>query len=240
MASSTLVVIPAFNEEVSISTVIDQAKSLDLDVLVVDDGSSDATASVAAIAGAKLLRLPVNIGVGGALRAGFHYAIDYGYTSVVRVDADGQHPLHQIRSLQLAAERHDAHLVIGSRFMSANATHSPSWMRRFAMRFLSFVASVYVGKTLTDSTSGFRIIREPLLSAYAKSFPVYYLGDTFESLITAGRAGYRIVETPASLTPRTSGESSATRLRAVLYFIKALVIVCAHLHPKLTSPNREE
>ena len=233
MTNSLLVVIPALNEEATIASIVEQARSQNFDVLVVDDGSTDATAERAANAGATVLQLAINLGVGGALRAGFRYAVDHGYTSVVQVDADGQHPLHQINDLQRAAEQLDAHLVIGSRYLSSEATLIPSMSRRFAMSFLGAIASRAAGQTITDSTSGFRIIRQPLLGEFAREFPSYYLGDTFEATVTAARAGYRVIEIPAALSPRLHGQSSASSLHSIMLIAKVLVIAGARLHPRL-------
>jgi len=232
MTESLLVVIPAFNESATISSVVTQAKELRYTVLVVDDGSTDATAERAAAAGAEVLQLPVNLGVGGALRAGFRFAVDHGYTSVVQVDADGQHPLHQISDLCLAANEHDAHLVIGSRYLSHEATLTPARMRRVAMWLLGKIASRSAGRVLTDSTSGFRIIRQPLLGEFARTFPSYYLGDTFEATIAAARAGYQVVEIPAALSPRQHGQSSAGSRHAIMLIVKVLVVAIARLHPR--------
>ena len=238
MTESLLVVIPALNEAATISAVVTQAKALDYTVLVVDDGSIDATAEYAIAAGALVLQLPINLGVGGALRAGFRFAVDYGYTSVVQVDADGQHPLHQINDLRLAATQHDAHLVIGSRYLSNEATLAPARLRRVAMWLLGKIASRSAGRVLTDSTSGFRIIRQPLLGEFAREFPSYYLGDTFEATIAAARAGYRVVEIPAALSPRQHGHSSAGSLRAIMLIGKVLMVAIARLHPRLEQLAR--
>lgn len=241
MPSDLLVIIPAFNEAATISQVVDGALSLSFDVLVVDDGSYDSTFELAAKAGAMVLRLPFNIGVGGALRAGFRYAVDHGYASIVQIDADGQHPLRQIDDLVHAAEQHDAHLVIGSRYLSDDSTLTPTLPRRFVMRCLGLVASRSAGRKLTDSTSGFRIIREPLLGEFAREFPTYYLGDTFEATVAAARAGYRVIEIPAALSPRIHGNSTARPLRAIFLIIKVLSVAVARLHPRLgplTAPSK--
>jgi len=235
MHSGLLVIIPAFNEAATIAQVVDGVLALNLNVLVVDDGSTDPTSELAANAGAMVLRLPFNVGVGGALRAGFRYAVDHDYSSVVQVDADGQHPLHQIIDLARAAETEQAHLVIGSRYLSSDATLKPTTLRRIVMSWLGFLASKSAGRTLTDSTSGFRIICEPLLSEFAREFPTHYLGDTFESTVAASRAGYRVTEIPAALSPRLHGQSTARPFHAILLIVKVLCNSLARLSPRLNS-----
>jgi glycosyltransferase involved in cell wall biosynthesis len=229
-----LVVVPAFNEEASIAEVVNQLLADNYQVLVVDDGSTDETSRVAQIAGATVLRLPVNLGVGGALRAGFRFAVDHGYRAVVQVDADGQHPVHQIHDLESAAQTYAAHLVIGSRFLSSDTTLHPSSARQFAMRLLSWLTSRAAGRTITDSTSGFRIVCEPLLSEFAREFPSYYLGDTFEATISAARAGHLVIEVPAALTPRQHGQSTVSVMRAVALVAKVIVVVALRMHPVAT------
>jgi len=212
-----LVIVPALNEQESIQQVVRAIRAEQFDVLVVDDGSTDDTAHRAEAAGASVLRLPVQN----------HSA------AVVQVDADGQHPASQIRDLIAAVEHHNAHLVVGSRYLSPDATLVPSASRRLAMRLLSKVVSRAVGHTITDSTSGFRIICEPLLSEFAHEFPAYYLGDTYEATIGAARAGYRVFEIPAALGTRNHGTSSAGSLRAIVLIAKVLIVTALRLHPRL-------
>lgn len=227
-----LVIVPALNEQESIQRVVREIRAQQFDVLVVDDGSTDDTADRAENAGATVLRLPVNLGVGGALRAGFRFAVDHRYVAAVQVDADGQHPASQIRDLIAAAEQRNAHLVIGSRYLSPDATFTPTSSRRFAMRVLSKVVSRAAGHTITDSTSGFRIICEPLLSEFAHEFPAYYLGDTYEATIGAARARYRVAEIPAALGNRNHGDSSAGSLRAIVLITKVLIVTALRLQPR--------
>jgi len=228
-----LVIVPALNEQKSIQQVVRAIRAEQFDVLVVDDGSTDETALRAESAGAKVLLLPVNLGVGGALRAGFRFAVDNDYAAVVQVDADGQHPANQIRDLIAAAEQHNAHLVIGSRYLSPDSTLLPTASRRFAMRLLSKVVSREAGHRITDTTSGFRIIRQPLLNVFARHFPSYYLGDTYEATLAAIRAGYRIIEIPAALQPRVYGESSVSGSRAILHILRVLLVSVLRLHPRI-------
>jgi len=233
MRNDLLVIVPAFNESSTISSVVGDVVALGLNVLVIDDGSSDSTPDLAARAGAIVLQLPFNLGVGGALRAGFSYAVDHGYSSVVQVDADGQHPVHQIMNLVQAAEQHQAHLVIGSRYVSKDSTLAPTRLRRLAMKSLGLIASVSAGRRLTDTTSGFRLIRQPLLAEFTREFPSYYLGDTFEATVAAARAGYRVIEVPAALSPRTYGQSSASTIRAILLIAKVILITGARLRKRI-------
>lgn len=225
-----LVIVPAFNEQGSIGQVVSDLRAQRLEVLVVDDGSTDDTARIAEAADALVLRLPINLGVGGALRAGFRFAVNNSYTAIIQVDADGQHPVKQIHDLIAAAKRYNAHLVIGSRYLSTNATLIPTGYRRLAMRMLSTVASRAAGCSITDSTSGFRIIREPLLSVFANEFPTYYLGDTFEAIIVAAGAKFTIIEIPADLAPRLAGESSSGIFRSVLSTVKVFLIAITRLN----------
>lgn len=232
-SKSPIVVIPALNEAVSLPRVLVELQALKYDVVVIDDGSTDNTFEIAVAHGVEVLRLAVNLGVGGALRAGFRYAIEHGYSTVVQVDADGQHPVHQISNLLRFATDSDSHLVIGSRYRSSEATLRPTVIRRLPMRMMSAIISLASGVTITDATSGFRVIREPLLSEFAREFPTYYLGDTYEATLSAARAGYRIAEVPAALRTREHGESSTSALRSVALVFKVLATTILRLHPRL-------
>jgi glycosyltransferase involved in cell wall biosynthesis len=225
-----LVVVPAWNEEMSVGDVVREVQATGLDVLVVDDGSRDHTGEVAASAGAAVVRLPINLGVGGALRCGFRYAVDHGYDVVVQCDADGQHIPSQIAELQAAHCSSGAHLVIGSRFHPDSDGFRVGVVRRLVMRLLARSATRATGQPISDATSGFRLFAEPLLSAFAAEFPAHYLGDTYEAVATAGRAGYSVVELPVRMRTRRHGQSSASPLAAVRFTIRALVVVGARLH----------
>jgi glycosyltransferase involved in cell wall biosynthesis len=232
-----LVLVPAYNESLSVTEVVRELQLGKFDVLVIDDGSDDDTAIKAAKAGAMVIRLPFNIGVGGALRAGFKFARTHGYDAVVQVDADGQHPVQEITSLVAAAEETGADMILGSRFATGRATMAVSAPRRFAMWVLSRSASKATNCEITDATSGFRLIREPLLGAFADKFAANYLGDTFEALVAAGRAGYSVHEIPANLRPRQSGVSSASTSQALTFLLKAVAVAALRLHPPIRPRN---
>ena len=218
-----LVIVPAFNECHSVGLVVKRICELGHPVVVVDDGSSDGTPEVARRAGATVLSLPINLGVGGALRCGFRYAVENDFDVVVQCDADGQHPPEHISVLIETLLSTSASIVIGSRFRAPDNTLLPSATRRIPMRVMAAIASRSVGTTITDATSGFRAIRRPLLDEFAKDFPAHYLGDTFEALCSAGKAGYEVVEVGVPMRDRQHGLSSATSARAIGLIAKAVL-----------------
>ncbi len=229
---TTLVVVPAWNEEASISSVVSGLIANGYAVLVVSDGSTDDTSIKASRAGARVVNLPVNLGVGGALRAGFRYAVSHGMERVVQCDADGQHPVEEIAGLLNAQSRSGAHLVIGSRF-AANGTYEVSRVRKLAMWILAAIARRSTGVPLSDVSSGFRVFSQPLLGEFAREFPSAYLGDTFEAVIAAGRAGYSIYEVPVSMRHREHGTSTASTVGAVKFLVRALLVVLLRIEVKV-------
>ena len=231
--SNVLVMLPALNEEASVGQVLADLQDNGFHVLLISDGSLDATANIGRRVGVKVLELPINLGVGGALRAGFKFAVLRGYRAVVQVDADGQHPVEEIENLIRATNEQDAHMVIGSRFLMDEMTMEVSGIRRLAMRVLSRTASSATGTSITDSTSGFRLIQQPLLGEFAQQFANNYLGDTYESVISAGRGNYKVVEIPAGLLPREHGESTASTGSAVKFTLKGLGVAILGLHKRL-------
>ncbi len=234
-AANILVVVPALNEESSLASVIAEVRSCGYEVLVINDGSTDGTADVARASGARLLDLPINLGVGGALRAGFKYACERNFQAVVQVDADGQHPADEIVHLLDEANVSGAHLVIGSRFLSDGTSMEVGRVRRFVMRLLARSATNATQSPITDATSGFRIIQQPLLNEFSRTFAVNYLGDTYEALIAAGRAGYVVREIPAALRPRLNGLSTASIAQAVSFTLKGLAVTALRIHPRIRN-----
>lgn len=237
-SQNTLVVIPALNEQESIFGVVQKVKQLGFNVLVVDDGSSDLTSHRAKSGGAQVLELSMNLGVGGALQSGFSYAVQHDYEAIVQLDADGQHPVNEIENLIDKANTSDADVVLASRFLNGNTEMNISQSRHFAMWILRVVASRACRTHITDSSSGFRLIRKPLLSHFAKSFPSHYLGDTFEALVISGRKKYKVVEVSAPFKDRMYGQSSATNKTAILLIFRALVVTSFGLHFQL--PKKTE
>jgi glycosyltransferase involved in cell wall biosynthesis len=201
----TLAVVPAHDEAGTVAEVVRAVSTLGLPVVVVDDGSGDATFAEARRAGAAVVRLPANLGVGAALRTGFRYAVARGHDRVIQVDADLQHDPASIPAL-LAAADDGAQLVIGSRF-TAGGYRVPR-LRRLVMRLLSSVVSRRVGQRIDDVTSGFRVVSQPLLGAFAEDYPAEYLGDTVEAIIMAHRLGSTITQVPVGMAPRGGGRGT--------------------------------
>jgi glycosyltransferase involved in cell wall biosynthesis len=219
------VLVPAFNEEGSVGSVVEDVIRHGYDVLVIDDGSIDRTADKARRAGAIVLRLPVNLGVGGALRCGFRYAVTRGYSTVVQCDADGQHDPAQIDVLLRTMQREHADLVVGSRFECDGDTYEVGAVRRFVMHRLARLASRRSGVAITDATSGFRAIGGRLLGAFAASYPAEYLGDTIEALAQAGRSGFRVVQVGVRMRPRAAGISTSSSVASVWYLVRVVAAV---------------
>ena len=228
--SDVIIVVPAYNESATIEKVVSDIHQAGFTCIVVDDGSDDETSLLAKKAGANVITLSFNAGVGGALRCGFRYAVENGFSAVIQCDADGQHHSNHFGDLITAANRSGADLILGSRFLSSENTLDPHAVRRFAMWWLARVASRATGHKITDSTSGFRLIRRPLLDELAANLPEYYLGDTFEALVVIGRFGYRVEEIGVAMAPRQSGVSTASTGRAVALIGKSLTTVLLGLH----------
>jgi glycosyltransferase involved in cell wall biosynthesis len=221
-ARRVLVVIPAWNERNSVGWVVRDVRTHhpDMDVLVVDDGSGDDTTAVATAAGAAVCRLPFNLGVGGAMRAGYRYALREGYDAVVQVDADGQHDVTYLPALVAALD--DADVVVGARF-AGEGHYAARGPRRWAMRLLATVLSWLAHRPLNDVTSGFRAVNRRGIQLFATHYPAEYLGDTVESLVIAVRTGCRITQVPVAMRERTTGNASQSTLRSVLYLSRAVV-----------------
>lgn len=216
----TLIVMPAFNEEESVRQVVLEvfAKLPGVAVLVVDDGSTDNTSSEALAAGALVAHLPVNLGVGGAMRLGFRYALKNGFDNVVQVDSDGQHDPANV--VALVEQLDTADLVLGARF-AGEGNYDARGPRRWAMIALSAFLSHTAHTRLTDTTSGFRASGPRAVRLFAEHYPAEYLGDTIESLVIAARSGCVITQIPVAMRPRAGGRPSQNPLKSAAYLGRA-------------------
>lgn len=220
-----LIVIPAFNEEQTIRDVIVELIELDFRCLVVNDGSLDGTSEIAERAGAWVVDLPTNMGIGAALRVGWKIADQLGYHYAIQCDADGQHDPKQISVLLDRAISHDVDLLIGSRFAedASRRTYETSAARRIAMRVLARRATKVSGVQMTDSTSGFRCISQPLLHEFALRYPVQYM-ESYESLIAAAESGWNVQEVAVTMAARKGGVASHGKIRSLIFLVRVVTI----------------
>lgn len=216
----TLIVMPAFNEEEVVGDVVREVfESLPgVHCLVVSDGSTDQTVQVAIDAGATVLTLPFNLGVGGAMRLGFKYAVAHGFENVVQLDSDGQHDPRSVPAL--LAHLRDTDIVIGARFAGTGSyeVKGPRW---WAMKFLAAIISRIARTPLTDVTSGFKASGPRAVRLFAEHYPAEYLGDTIESLVLASRGGCSVVQVPVAMRPRAGGTPSHNPFKSAIYLGRA-------------------
>ncbi|MBD8538759.1 glycosyltransferase family 2 protein [Frigoribacterium sp. CFBP 8751] len=232
--AQTLIVMPAFNEEAAVAGVVAEvfAKLPGATVLVVNDGSRDSTVAQASSAGATVIDLPFNLGVGGAMRAGFKYAQAHGFRYVVQVDSDGQHDPDGVPSILAALRSHD--VAIGARF-AGQGDYEVRGPRKWAMKVLASVIGRIARTRLTDTTSGFRGAGPRAIAIFAEHYPAEYLGDTVESLVLAARAGCTITQVPVSMRSRAGGTPSHNPGKAAVYLGRAaLALVIALWRPPIT------
>jgi glycosyltransferase involved in cell wall biosynthesis len=226
-----LIIVPAYNEEESLPGVIlDLQEHLpSTDIIVVDDGSTDATARTALSLGVRVISLPFNLGIGGAMQTGYQYAQQHDYDVAIQFDGDGQHLAEEIEKLLQPLQPGEADLVIGSRFLNRGEYKAPVG-RKIAMRVFAALLSWILGKRLTDTTSGFRAANRRVIEFLAKIYPDDY--PEVEALVLLHKAEFRIMETPVQMRKRTAGKSSITPLRSVYYMTKVLLAVFINLLKK--------
>ncbi len=232
-------IVPALNEEVAIASVVDELRAFDpgLDVVVVDDGSVDRTAAVATARGARVLRLPFNLGIGGAVQTGFRYAFEHGYDIAVRVDGDGQHDPSQLPFVLEPLLRGDADIVVGSRFAGDRYGYRSSRTRRVGIRLLAWVVSRIVGQRVTDTTSGFQALNREGIALFARDYPHDY--PEVEATVMVFRHRLRLREVPVSMRERGGGRSSITTLRSVYYMVKVLLAIFVGLFRRNVVPQED-
>jgi glycosyltransferase involved in cell wall biosynthesis len=220
-----LAIVPAFNESKSIAGVIAELAECQpsFEVAVVDDGSQDATIEVAAAHGATVLPLPFNLGIGGAVQAGFLYARDTKCDIAVQVDGDGQHDPSQITTLLAPIESGEADVVVGSRYLDGGSFDHAAH-RRFLIGTFARVVTAATGKRFTDTSSSFRAYNRKAIEICAEDYPQGFL-ESVESLVVLSRYGMRIVEVPVTIRQRSSGSTSLSLGRTMAYTIKVSIAI---------------
>jgi len=231
-----LVIVPAYNEAEAIGrTVRDLRRHAPwADVLVVNDGSADDTGEVARAAGAKVVNLPVNLGIGGAVQTGYRYAYGNDYDLVFQFDGDGQHRARRLQELARPILAGEADMIVGSRFLRPRGMTARG-SRWAGIKILAAAVSLVTGMRITDPTSGFRGGGRRVIQLFAQMYPQDYPEP--ESLVLAHKQGFCVREVPATMRRRRGGVSSISPLKGVHYMAKVLLAV---LMEALKAPVRPE
>jgi glycosyltransferase involved in cell wall biosynthesis len=215
-------IVPALNEERSIARVIAELRAFEpgLEIVVVSDGSTDRTAEVAEAHGAHALRLPFNLGIGGAVQTGFRYAYENGFDVAVRVDGDGQHDASQLDRVLAPVLAGEVDVAVGSRFVGTEGYRS-SRSRRLGIRILASVVSALVRQRVTDTTSGFQAVNRAGIELFARDYPHDY--PEVEATVMVFKHRLRLGEVPVSMREREHGRSSIGALQSIYYMVKVLL-----------------
>lgn len=218
-----LVIIPAYNEENTVGIVVDRVREQGaFDILVVNDGSTDGTAERAAAAGACVVNLPFNLGIGGAVQTGYLYALRNSYSIAVQVDADGQHDARSLHALLDPILTGRADVALGSRFLGEQQCGVPL-ARRIGIKMFARTLSWLWRQPITDPTSGYRAVNRKIIEAFARYYPDDY--PEVEALAYLRYLRVRLVEVPVRMHPRQGGRSSITSVRAAYYMVKVFLAI---------------
>lgn len=222
--AEVLILIPAYNEAGSIAQVVDEVKSHwpTADLLVISDGSSDATAAIARNRGAQVVELAQNLGIGGAVQTGYRYAQRHGYRVAVQIDGDGQHDVRELAPLLAAVLAGEVDLAVGSRYVTETG-YRGDVSRRLGSWLLAHWVRLMTGQMVHDPTSGFRVAGPRAVALFAQEYPVDY--PEVETLVLLRRQGCRLREWPVKMRPRMAGRSSITPLKSIEYMIKVSLAV---------------
>ena len=234
-----IAVVPALNEEETIGRVIDEIRAFDsgFEIVVVDDGSVDRTAGVAADRGAYVLRLPFNLGIGGAVQTCYRFAFEHGYDLAVQIDGDGQHDPSQLPKILGPVLAGEADLCVGSRFTGDGAYRS-SFARRVGIKIFAGVVSAVVRQKVTDTTSGFRAVNRRGIALFAADYPHDY--PEVEATVMCVKHKLRLKEVPVEMRERGGGASSITAVRSVYYMTKVLLAIFVGMFRRYAVPFEEE
>ncbi|ADL70013.1 glycosyl transferase family 2 [Thermoanaerobacterium thermosaccharolyticum] len=218
-----IVIVPAYNEEKTIDSVIyNIKKNKDVDILVVNDGSSDKTSLIAKNNGVIVIDLPFNLGIGGCMQTGYKYAYKNGYDIAIQIDADGQHDARFIDELIKPILNDEADLVIGSRYV-AKTNYRGSYLRRTGSRFFTFLLKILTGYAIYDSTSGFRAANRKVIKYFSESYPQDY--PEVEVIAKLSKMGFRMREIPVEMHERLGGQSSINFKRSIYYMVKVTLAI---------------
>jgi glycosyltransferase involved in cell wall biosynthesis len=232
-------IVPARNEEGAVGGVVSEIRAFDpgLDVVVIDDGSTDQTAANAAAAGAFVITLPFNLGIGAAVQTGFKFALERGYGLAVRLDGDGQHDPAELPKLLSALDRDEADVVVGSRFADGAGSPASSRSRRLGIVFFARLVSLLTRQRVTDTTSGFQALNRRGVAVFAADYPHDY--PEVEATVMVHKHRLRLVEVPVTMREREHGESSITLLRSIYYMLKVTLALVVSMFRRYDLPAEE-
>jgi glycosyltransferase involved in cell wall biosynthesis len=234
-----IAIVPALNEEGTVGRVIDEIREFDpgFDIVVVDDGSVDRTAGVAVDRGAYVLRLPFNLGIGGAVQTGYRFAFERDYDLAVQIDGDGQHDPQQLPKILEPVLAGEADLCVGSRF-AGDSRYRSSFARRVGIKIFAAVVSAVVRQKVTDTTSGFRAVNRKAIALFAADYPHDY--PEVEATVMCVKHKLSLREVPVEMRERGGGASSITAVRSVYYMTKVLLAIFVGLFRRNAVPLEEE
>ena len=219
-----LIIIPAFNEEANIEKTVQSIlrDSVGFDYVIINDCSRDNTRKICEEKGYNVVNLPINLGIGGAVQTGYKYAVRNGYDMAVQVDGDGQHDPKFLEEMAEYLEKHNLDMVIGSRFIEKQGFQS-SGLRRIGIRFFTGLIKILTGKTITDPTSGLRMIGKNVLAIFAEDYPKDYPEP--ESVVAILRRKMKVEEIPVVMYEREGGVSSISMKKSVYYMVKVTLAI---------------
>jgi hypothetical protein len=234
-----IAIVPARNEEGAVEGVVREIRAFDpgLDVVVIDDGSTDRTAAAASAAGAFVVRLPFNLGIGAAVQTGFKFALQGGYELAVRLDGDGQHDPAELPKLLAVLDRDEADVVVGSRFVGGAGDHRGPRTRRIGIVFFARLVSALTRQRVTDTTSGFQALNRRGIAIFAADYPHDY--PEVEATVMVHKHRLRLAEVHIRMREREHGESSITTVRSIYYLFKVTLALLIGMLRSYAVPAEE-
>lgn len=219
-----LIIIPAYNEEANIEKTVESIlkECTRFDYVIINDCSTDRTREICEMKNYNIINLPINLGIGGAVQTGYKYAVQKGYDMAVQVDGDGQHNPEFLEKMASYMESGNYDMVIGSRFIDKEGFQS-SFLRRMGIKLFTILIKLMTGKTITDPTSGLRMIGRSVLEIFAQDYPKDYPEP--ESVVAILRRNMKVLEIPVVMEERKGGVSSISLKKSIYYMIKVPIAI---------------